>query len=497
MQLILGLDIGTQAVKGVLVTLDGKVAARAGLERPPMLPRPGWVEMDPERDWWGSGLQVVRQLLAQVGAGDSVIAAGVSALVPCLALLDAQMQPVRPAILYSDNRAIEELDWVNRTGGLNLTAEAVVPKLVWIQRREPGNFARGRVLLSAHNYIVQRLTGASAMDYDTAGIMGGIFDPKSKQWRTDLVERLGLDPALLPPLSPATGVVGRVTEEAARATGLPAGIPVIAGSGDTFPTLVGCGAVDVGDAMISFGTTGLLTVTLRPLVESAAGPHFGASEADAAVLWGANVLSVGRLIRWYLDQFPPAVPSGGNLYELMEQAAAAIPPGADGTLVLPHWLGRRTPLPDHNLRGSILGVLPSTTPGHVYRALMEAFAYNIRQGFDPVRERVRRVVLTAGGARSGLWRQIMADVLDHPVEYNPGGSGALGIAFLAAYALGHVTAFSDIRQRWLAGMERIDPRAEAVAVYQRLYPVYCQFDDVVAAPYASLAAALAATPAGE
>ena len=492
MKLILGLDIGTQAVKGILVSLDGKVMAGAGLERPPMLPRPGWVEMDPERDWWGSGVQVVRRLLHQLKPGQEIIAAGCSALVPCLALLDDQMRPVRPAILYSDNRAIEELAWVNQTGGLSLTAEALVPKLVWIQRREPGNFARGRVVLSAHNYVVQRLTGSYAMDYDTAGIMGGIFDPKSKQWRADLVQRLGLDPALFPPLSAATGVVGRVSEAAAKETGLPAGIPVIAGSGDTFPTLVGSGAVDVGDAMISFGTTGLLTVTLRPLVESAAGPHFGASEADAAVLWAANVLSVGRLIRWYLDHFPPSVPPGGNIYDVMEQAARRVPPGAEGTLVLPHWLGRRSPVPDHNLRGSILGVLPSTTPGHIYRALMEGFAYNIRQGFDPARARVRRVVLTAGGARSPLWRQIMADVLDHPV----GSSGALGIAFLTAYALGYVSGFADIRQRWLAGMQRVEPNPEAAAVYQRLFPLYRQFDDAVAAPYASLAGALAEIEGG-
>lgn len=495
-KLILGLDIGTQAIKGILVTVEGEIVGRAELERGPFHPNPGWVEMDVERDWWGAALQVVRRLLGDLRQPVEAIAGvGVSGLVPCLGLLDADGKSLRPAILYSDNRALEELEWVNQRGGLNLTAEAVVPKLVWVQRHEPEHLDRARVVLSAHNYVVYRLTGALSMDYDTAGIMGGVFDPQQKAWRFDLIERLGLPVHIWPKPSPATGVVGKVTAEAARATGLPENIPVIAGSGDTFPTIVGCGAVETGDAMLAFGTTGLLTLTNRPLVESAAGPHFSSDAAEGAVIWGANVLSAGRLVRWFSDQFAAAERSvaarlGTNEFALLEAQAGRIPPGSEGLIVLPHWLGRRTPTPDANLKGSALGWSPSHTSAHLYRAILEAFAYNVRQSFDGLRAQVRRLVATSGGAQSPLWRQIAADVLEMPLEYYAGSGGALGIAFLTAYALGLAKQFNDIKHAWLARPEVTTPQPEAVRLYRRLFPIYCAFDEAVAVPYAQLRKAL-------
>ncbi len=386
-KLILGLDIGTQAIKGMLVTTEGEIVGRTELERGPTHPTPGWVEMDVERDWWGAGLQVVRRLLSELRLPvDSIIGMGVSGLVPCLGLLDADGKSLRPAILYSDNRALEELEWVNQQGGLALTAEAVVPKLVWIQRHEPEYFAQAHVVLSAHNYMVYRLTGALSMDYDTASIMGRIFDTATKTWRTKLIEQLGIPARIWPRPSPATGVVGRVTAEAARATGLPENIPVIAGSGDTFPTIVGCGAVELGDAMLAFGTTGLLTITNRPLAESATGPHFDVNAAGGAVTWGANVLSAGRLVRWFSDQFSSA-----------ERSVAS----RLGTNELRYWkprpadsagfgrVDRASPLVGaaHAHAGCkperfLLGWSPSHTLAHFYRAILEAFAYNVRQSFD-------------------------------------------------------------------------------------------------------------------
>jgi xylulokinase len=494
--LILGLDIGTQAVKGVVVRLDGQVVAQAGLERGPSHPRPGWVEMDAERDWWGASLQVVRDLLKKLDVSPEKIAAiGISGLVPCLCPLDADGIPLRPAILYSDNRALDELDWVNKQGSLSLWAEAVVPKLVWLQRHEPEVIAKTQVILSGHSYMVFRLTGEYSMDYDTAGIMGGIFDPVSKSWRSNLCDQLGLPVEVLPPLKAATDVVGCVTVEAAQATGLVEGTPVIAGSGDTFPTIVGCGAIETGDAMVSFGTTGLLTIANRPLEESSAGPHFSSPEKGASVTWGANVLSAGRLVRWFRDQFSGAERTvsarmGQDEFVLLEAQASRIPPGAEGLIILPHWLGRRTPTPSATLRGAMLGLNPSHTTAHIYRALLESFAFNIRQGYEVHREQVTRLVVTAGGARSPLWRQIMADILNTELEYHPSASGSLGIAFQAAYALGLVDEYTDIKNRWLSDALRIKPDPAAVQVYDRLFPVYCAFDEVVAEPFRLLSEAL-------
>lgn len=497
MSLLLGLDIGTQAAKGVLVRTDGVVVACASLERGPQHPCPGWVEMDAARDWWGYAVQLIRALLAAVPDPAPVAAVGVSALVPCLCPLDEAGAPLRPALLYSDNRALAELAWVNERLESPLTAQAVTPKLRWLQQHEPETFARARTFLSAHNYVVYRLTGELSMDYDTASIMGGIFDAGTRQWDAARCRTLDLPPALWPPLYPATAVVGQVTAEAARATGLPAGTPVITGTGDTFPTIVGCGAVEPGDAMIAFGTTGLLTVTRRPLVESAAGPHFDDATGGAAVTWGANVLSAGRLVRWFADTFAQAervvaARTGGDEFALLEAGAVRVLPGAEGLFVLPHWLGRRTPTPDPHLRGALLGLTPSHTLSHLYRAVLESFAYNLRQGFDPLRPAVRRLVATSGGARSPLWRQIVADVLDAPLEYHPQSGGPLGIAFLAGYAVGLIGDFTAIKQRWLRQAETTVPDPAAVACYRQLFPLYETFDQALAEAFARLARELPA-----
>jgi xylulokinase len=481
-------------VKALAVDSLGQIIHRATAEKPPTHPQPGWVEADTERDLWGSVLRALR-LLAEDGLDlRDIQVIGVTGMVPCLTALDAAGEPAGPTILYSDNRALEELDWVNRTAGLGLTAQAVVPKLIWLRAHQPEDFARIRTVFSAHNYVVYRLTGQRSIDYDTCSIMGGTFDDLAKDWRADVLERLDLDPGLFPDPQPATSMVGAVTSGAASQTGLPPGVPVMAGTGDTFATMLGCGVVDRGDGMVSFGTTGLLTLTQRPLVESISGPHFDDGRGTASVAWVANILSAGRLVRWYLDLFAPDASSTmgqdeAGLYAIAEAGASRLPPGADGLLVLPHWLGRRTPEPDPNLRGAIIGLTPSHTPFHIYRAILESFAYNQRQTFGPFRPQVRRLVATAGGSRSRLWRQIVADVLNFPLEYYPAASGALGIAFLAGYAAGLISDFDAVKRVWLSDPDITTPVASSVGAYDSFYDLYCEFERQMTVPFEHLARA--------
>jgi xylulokinase len=301
--------------------------------------------------------------------------------------------------------------------------------------------------------------------------------------------------------------VGGVTPAAAQATGLRPGTPVIAGSGDTFPTIVGCGAVGPGDAMISFGTTGLLTLTTRPLEVAAAGPHFGADAvADGgAVTWAANVLTCGRLLMWFQNEFGAAViadvgaglapalaPAPAPDFATLDRCAATIPAGSEGLVALPHLMGRRTPAPDPHARGVLFGLTPEHTASHVYRALLESFGYAIRQGYETIRPHVHRIIATAGGAASPLWRQIMADILGapvsgkagHSIEHHPQASGSLGIAFLAAYATGQVSGFDAIRDTWLVGPELSIPDPSTRRIYDDRYRLYCHLDDSLATAFA-------------
>ena len=490
----LGLDIGTLGVKGVIVSVDGQVVARARLDHGVSHPQPDWAEQDAEARWWGDGVSVIRELLAVPGVDPASIAAiGVCGLTPCLCLIDADGRPLRPAILYSDNRALTHLASAQAALGLPLTAQAITPKWAWLAEHEPDVVRGAWYVFSSHNYVVYQLTGVPSMDYDTASIVGGVFDARRKAWDVSACAALGLDVGLLPPLRAATGVVGGVTLAAAQATGLRPGTPVIAGTGDTFPTIVGCGAVTPGDAMISFGTTGLLTLTTRPLETAVAGPHFETEAEGGAVAWAANVLACGRLLAWYREAFGIAVAGAGLApasgtpdFALLDRFAAVIPAGCDGLVALPHLMGRRTPTPDPHARGVLFGLTPAHTVTHVYRALLESFGYAVRQGFDPIRPRVRRVIATAGGAASPLWRQIMADILDAPIEYHPRASGALGIAFLAAYASGLVGGFEAIRDDWLAGPELTVPNAATRQCYDDLYRLYCHLDDSLSAAFAML-----------
>ena len=492
--LLLGIDIGTQAVKAVAVNPEGVVGHRAVIERTPSHPHPGWVDMDTEQGLWVAVLRVIAQMV-QTGLDlDSIRVIGVTGMVPCLTPIDAAGDPVGPTILYSDNRALEELAWANRTAGLDLTAQAVIPKLVWLRRHRPRDFARIRTVFSAHNYVVFRLTGQRCIDYDTCSIMGGIFDDLANGWKPEVLQRLDLDSGFFPPPQPAVAVVGVTTSEAASATGLPVDVPVIAGTGDTFATMLGCGVIEPGDGMVSFGTTGLLTLIQRPLAESAAGPHFDHGEGVASVAWVANVLSAGRLVSWYMDMFDrkartTARRDEAGRYAMVEAEAGRLPPGADGLLVLPHWLGRRTPQPDPNLRGAIIGLAPGHTPAHIYRAILESFAYNQRQTFDPVRQRFDRLVATAGGAHSRLWRQIVTDILNFPLEYYRMASGALGIAFLAGHAAGLISDFHVVKHDWLKDPEITVPDQGAVAAYDRYFDVYCEFEERMADPFKRLCSA--------
>ena len=234
--------------------------------------------------------------------------------------------------------------------------------------------------------------------------------------------RLGLDARLLPPLRAVTDIAGEITDDAARLTGLRAGTPVITGTGDTFPTIVGCGAIGPGDAMISFGTTGLLTLTTRPLVEAAAGPHFQDASEGGAVEWAANVLACGRLLTWYREGFGAAVagceggPDGLPDFACLDRAAAAIPAGSEGLVALPHLMGRRTPDPDPRAWRAVrshAGPHGGARLSGVARIVRLCRASRLR----PDSPRARRVIATAGGAASPLWRQIVADILAAPVEY--------------------------------------------------------------------------------
>jgi xylulokinase len=464
---LLGLDIGTSSCKGVLADTKGNIKASLTTKHTISQPQPGWAEHNPEENWWREIITIIKHCLATSLINPKDIA-GISAggLVPSLCPLDAQGNIVRPAILYRDNRAVNEVYELNKQFNLALGPADVTPKLYWLKKHEPENYQKTKIVLNAHSYLVYKLTGQPNTDCDIAGIFGEVFDLDRLEWRFDLFKSMGLNPEVLPPIYRPTDIVGRVTAEAAAATGLAPGIPVVAGNGDSFMSLLGAGVVDPGDAMLYFGTAGTLLACVKSLAEAASGPAINSGSVEFL----ANILTGGELTRWFREELQLAEPKLD--YAVLDSLAEKIPPGSEGLIMLPHLMGEKTPGNNPLARGAILGLTTAHTGVHVYRALMESFGYALLHSLEQTDVQIKRLVATGGGARSPLWRQIITDILGMPLEYISKSDAALGNAYFAGFSLGFFPGFATMKSEWLKVDRVTVVNPEVNKVYRQYFHLY-------------------------
>jgi xylulokinase len=472
---LLGIDIGTGSTKGVLARADGTVVASTQRQHRTEFPRPGFVEHDPEAIWWDDVTAVTAALLAE--ADGPVVGVSVSGIGACTLPADADGAPLRHAILYGiDTRAGAEIDeLVGRLGtdavvaaSLNrLSHQSIGPKLLWLQRHEPEVWERTRRLLMPNSFVVQRLTGEYVLDSISASFCVPLFDPRTRRWRDDLAAELapGLElPRILEPWE----VAGRVGARGAELTGLPAGIPVCAGTIDAFAESASVGVRAPGDVMLTYGTTmgiaGVVTdATPSPVLNSTPGVFPG-----TWVLMGPTATS-GALTDWLRSI------SGDTPFEELLAEAAPTPPGANGLVALPYFAGERTPLWDADARGVVAGLTVSHTRGHLYRAMLEATAYSARHILDALHDadvRTERVVAVGGGTKGGLWTQIVSDVCGLRQELTAVTMGACyGDALFAARAAGLV-ADDAVWAPMTEVASTVEPDPATRAVYDRLYAIY-------------------------
>ncbi|MCI8478373.1 MAG: hypothetical protein HFE97_08500 [Oscillospiraceae bacterium] len=478
---LLGIDIGTSSVKTVLTDTCGHRLAEYCCCYNTIQPQPGFVEQDPDQTWWTGACQGIRACLEQSGISPAGIA-GIcaSGMVPNLCPLDAQGRPVRPAILYRDNRAVVQTSRLRARFGWNFSLQDVTPKLLWLKEHEPEAYGRIEQVLNAHSYIAYRLTGRYSSDHDIAAIFGEVYDDQTHAWLPERMEAIGLDPKVLPPLYWPTDIVGTVTSQAAQETGLAQGTPVVAGTGDSYTILLGTGTVAANEGLIYLGTAGTL-LGLRDSLDHMRGT---CPFITGGAQFLGNVLTGGEITRWCKD----ALLSGTLDYAALEQAAAAVPAGAEGLYALPHLLGERTPTPDPLARGVLFGLTTAHTAGHVYRALLEGVAYALRDSYEHAPLPLTRLVIGGGGSRCALWRQIIADVLGRPLTSVPNGDNALGTAYLAGVALGIFDSFNTVRDQWLNTGTIITPDREQSDQYDTYFHFYQQLNTLVRPAYQALAA---------
>ncbi len=465
MSLILGIDVSTTATKAILIDGHGSVRGIGNAEYPYATPHPRWSEQDPEL-WWDGARRSVRAALEAAGVdGGAVGAVGMTGQMHGAVLLDAADRPVRPAILWNDQRTEAECDVIRDTVGPDRLVEVTgndaltgftAPKLLWVRAHEPDAWDRVAHVLLPKDYVRLRLTGEHAMDKaDGSGTI--LFDLAARDWSDEVLAALDLDRKLFPTTFEGPTVTGALVPGAAKAIGLKAGTPVVAGGGDQSANAVGVGAIDPGVVALSLGTSGVVfAATDAPVVEARGRVHaFCHAVPDRWHLMSVMLSAAGSL-RWFRDELAPGV----SFTDLVHQAAT-VPAGSDGLWFLPYLTGERSPHADPNARGAFIGLTVSHTRAHMTRAVLEGVAYGLRDGLDVMREAgmaaPAQVRASGGGTGSPLWRQVLADVLE--VELVGTGTtegAAFGAALLAAPASGLFPSLRDA----VAAAVSVTPMAE-------------------------------------
>jgi xylulokinase len=478
MSAFFGLDVGTSAVKGVAISADGEVLGVAEEEYPLSTPRPGWSEQDPE-DWWQGSLRVLGRLSELAGQPAGI---GLSGQMHGLVALDAADHVLRPAILWNDQRTADECRWIEETIGLerliSLTGNRALtgftaPKLVWMRSHEPELYERIARIVLPKDYVRLRLCGEHVIDVaDASGTL--LLDVAQRRWSEEVVQELGFDAAWLPEVMESPTVSG-VTRSGGP---VDEGIPVAAGAGDQAAGALGVGVDRPGPLSVVLGTSGVVFAALESFAaDPQARVHaFCHAVPDAWHAMGVMLSAAGSL-NWARK----ALGAGSSYADLVEEAADW-PPGVEGLLFAPYLAGERTPHADPDARGAFTGLSVRHDRGALVRAVLEGVAFGLRDSLELIRSlegseaAVGRV--SGGGARSDLWLQICASVLELPLERVAVDEGAaFGAAILGGVAAGDWPDVHDAVAATVKPREQIDPVPEWVEVYretrdryEKLYP---------------------------
>jgi xylulokinase len=472
--LVLGIDVSTTATKAVLLDETGVVRGVGTAEYGFSAPRPLWSEQDPAA-WWDGAVTAIGSSLAAAGAsGNDVVAIGLTGQMHGLVLLDDADRVLRPAILWNDQRTAAECDAIRAAVGperlIEITGNDALtgftaPKLVWVRDHETDVWARAAHVLLPKDYLRLRLTGDHALDKaDGAGTL--LFDLAARDWSPEVLAALEIPAAWLPPTFEGPEVTGTITVEAAAATGLRAGTPVVAGGGDQAANAIGVGVVAPGEMALSLGTSGVVfAATDSPLYDRRGIVHAFCHAMPGRWHMMSVMLSAAGSLRWFRDALAPGVDFG----DLVE-TASGVEAATDGLFFLPYLTGERSPYPDPFARGAFVGLTLAHDRRHMTRAVIEGVAFGLRDGLDLMLAaglpRPNRIRASGGGIASPLWRSILADVLETEIATVSTTEGAAyGAAVLAAVGAGW---FPDVEAATTA-LVRVTPVAApgaAVAAYR-------------------------------
>ena len=487
---LIGIDLGTSATKTVLFDEQCRVIASSSQEYPLSQPQNGWAEQDPLH-WKEAAFSTIREVIKASGVDPKDIRGiGLSGQMHGLVMLDGQNRVIRPAILWCDQRTGKECEEITQRVGyerlLQITANPALTgftasKILWVRNHEPENYARCRHILLPKDYVRYLLTGVFATEVSDASGMQ-LLDVPNRCWSQEVLKALEIDEEWLAKVYESPEVTGTVTQEAAQATGLLPGTPVVGGAGDNAAAAVGTGVVTDGKAFTTIGTSGVVYAHSSKI---SIDPKGRVHTFCCAVPGCWHVMGVtqgaGLSLKWFRDQFcqdyvERARQMGIDPYVLMDQDAAQVPVGSNKLLYLPYLMGERTPHLDPDCRGVFFGLSAIHTKQDMLRAVMEGVTYSLRDCYDILLEmdiHPEQMMACGGGGTSALWRQMLADLYGCQVATVSSKEGpALGVAILAGVGTGVFSSVEDACRKFI-GTDRVcPPIPEHTQEYARYHQVY-------------------------
>ena len=470
----IGIDLGTSSTKMLLLDEQGVIHAEVAHDYPLEFPQPGWSQQDPAH-WWQAVKRGMPQLLKGIDAG-SVAGIGVAGQMHGLVVLDENDNIIRPAILWNDGRTAKQVDYLNNVIGKDrlsaLTANIAfagftAPKILWMQENEPENFARIAKIMLPKDYVNYLLTGVHACDYsDASGML--LLDVEHKCWSREMLEICGVQERQMPKLFESYACIGTLKPEVAAALGLPETVKVCAGAGDNAAAAVGTGVVGQGGCNISLGTSGTVFISSKSFGVDDTNALHAFAHADGGWHLMGCMLSAASCNKWLLE----------DIFKTGDHAAEQAPIsddklGRNHVFFLPYLMGERSPINDTNARGTFIGMTMDTTRADLVQAVLEGVAFAIRDSVEVARSlgiTIDSSMICGGGAKSKLWKKIMANVLGAELrspasEQGPGMGGAM----LAMVACGAYESVGAACEKLVAVAETVKPEPELTALYEKRY----------------------------
>jgi len=484
---LMGIDIGTSNTKVLVIDELGKLLGRGSEEYPISSPHPGYAEQDPEL-WWRAVRASINQAVKSSRVDPSEISAiGLSGQMHGTVLLGKDCKPLRPAIIWTDRRSssqcMEFYEKIGREKVLDIVCNPIMfgfmgPSLLWVNENEPSVFNETFKVLLPKDYVRFKLTDSFATDTSDASATL-LFDVKTREWSYHVFSQLDIPSEIFVKVFESTQVTGEISAEASESTGLPRGIPVVAGGGDSPVGAVGCGAIRAGVVSSNIGTGGQTFVTLD---EFKVDPEYRMNTFCHAVpgkwyLQGA-ILSAGLSLRWFRDNFAQLEKSVGAMcsidpYDLLSKEAELAEPGCNGLIFLPYLIGERSPHMDPNARGGFFGLTFEHGRAHLIRAVMEGVVYALRsclEIFNELDVKTEKVIARGGGSKSSLWRQIQADIFDaEVVKTEVEEEAAFGAALLAGVGVGVYRDLEDACRKTIRTVSSESPEEGRVKIYEEYY----------------------------